>query len=177
MKKDLRPLVFTAVGIALFTVLALCLQVPVFQNYYLCLGYVAMAVCCCSLGALSGILVGSLGVVAYCLLTSGLRGMPGWALGNAAIGLVLGWAFSLTRGVNNRAVRYAVLSAAVLLGTAAGILGIKSLVDSVIRSQPFAVRAAMNLYAFVADAAVLLLSLPVCGILDPRIRKLMGKEP
>ncbi len=177
MSDKTRKLALLAVGIALFVVLSLCLQVPVFENYYLCLGYVVMAVYCYSFGTAAGTVAGVLGVVLYCLLINGLRGMPGWALGNAAIGLVLGWAFSLTRGVNSRAVRYAVLSAAVLLGTAAGILGIKSLVASVIRSQPFAVRAAMNLYAFVADAAVLLLSLPVCGILDPQIRKLMGKEP
>ena len=176
MKKNFRPLVFTAIGIALFTVLTLCLQVPVFQNYYLCLGYVAMAVYCCSFGTLSGTLVGVFGVVAYCLITSGLRGMPGWALGNVAIGIALGWAFSLTRNMKSRAARYGILAAAVLVGTAAGILGIKSLVDSVIRSQPFAARAAMNVYAFVADAAVLLLSLPVCEILDPQARKLLGKE-
>ena len=90
-------MVSTAIGIALFTVLTLCLQIPVFQNYYLCLGYIAMAVFCCSLGTLSGTAVGVFGVVIYCLLTSGLRGMPGWALGNAAIGLGLGCAFSLCK--------------------------------------------------------------------------------
>ena len=51
MKKDLRKTVLTGIGIALFTVLTLCLQVPVFQNYYLCLGYVAMAAYCYILGA------------------------------------------------------------------------------------------------------------------------------
>ena len=35
MHSSLRKLTVTAVGIALFVVLALCLQVPVFQNYYL----------------------------------------------------------------------------------------------------------------------------------------------
>ena len=39
-----RKLCVTAMGVALFVVLALCLQVPVFENYYLCLGYVVMTV-------------------------------------------------------------------------------------------------------------------------------------
>ena len=29
------------------------------------------------------------GVILYCLLTSGLRGMPGWAAGNVVIGVIL----------------------------------------------------------------------------------------
>ena len=35
MSKNLKKLTATAIGIALFVVLALCVQVPVFQNYYL----------------------------------------------------------------------------------------------------------------------------------------------
>ncbi len=169
MKDDLKRMVSTALGIALFTVLTLCLQVPVFQNYYLCLGYIAMAVYCYSVGTLSGTVVGVLGVVVYCLLTSGLRGMPGWALGNVAIGLGLGTAFAGTRSVKSAPARYGLRIAAIVLSTAVGILGIKSLVDSIIRSQPFLVRVGMNIYAFVADAAVLILSLPICEKLDSQI--------
>ena len=175
MKKDLRTLVSTALGIALFTILTLCLQVPIFQNYYLCLGYIAMAVYCYSFGTLSGTIVGVFGVVIYCLLTSGLRGMPGWALGNVAIGLGLGTVFPKTKGMKNKTVRYAIQAAAVIISTAVGILGIKSLVDSIIKSQPFLVRVGMNIYAFIADVAVLLLALPICEILDPQIRKILKK--
>ena len=75
-----RKICITAMGIALFVVLALCLQLPVFENYYLCIGYVVMTLFCCYFGPLSGMAVGGLGGVLYCLLTSGLRGMPGWAV-------------------------------------------------------------------------------------------------
>ena len=85
-----RKLCLIAMGIALFVISSLCLQVPVFENYYLCLGYVVMTVFCFYFGPLSGMAVGSLGVVLYCLLTSGLRGMPGWAIGNLVIGLAVG---------------------------------------------------------------------------------------
>lgn len=43
--KSLRWITVTSISTALFVVLTLCLQVPVFENYYLCLGYIIMAVC------------------------------------------------------------------------------------------------------------------------------------
>ena len=176
MNASLKKLTATAIGIALFVVLALCVQVPVFQNYYLCLGYVAMAVYCFSFGAFSGTAVGALGVVLYCLLTSGLRGMPGWALGNVVIGIGLGLTFRATKDMQKKGVQYALWVGSVILFTALGILGVKSLIDSLIKSQPFLVRAGMNLYAFVADAAVLILSLPLCPLLDKTARKLIRNK-
>ena len=173
MSKRLKRLTATAIGVALFVVLALCVQVPVFQNYYLCLGYVAMAVYCYSFGAVSGTVVGALGVVLYCLLTSGLRGMPGWALGNVVIGVGLGLTFKATKGLKAKGTQYALWVGAVILFTTLGILGVKSLIDSLIKAQPFLVRAAMNLYAFVADAVVLTLSLPLCPLLDTTAQKLL----
>ena len=83
-----KKLCINALGIALFVVLTLCLQVPVFENYYLCLGYIVMAVYLYFVGGGSGILVGTMGVIIYCVITGGMRGMPGWALGNAVIGLL-----------------------------------------------------------------------------------------
>ena len=173
MSKRLKRLTATAIGVALFVVLALCVQVPVFQNYYLCLGYVAMAVYCYSFGVVSGTVVGALGVVLYCLLTSGLRGMPGWALGNVVIGVGLGLTFKATKSLKSKGTQYALWVGAVILFTALGILGVKSLIDSLIKAQPFLVRAAMNLYAFVADAVVLTLSLPLCPLLDTTAQKLL----
>lgn len=173
MSKRLKRLIATAIGVALFVVLALCVQVPVFQNYYLCLGYVAMAVYCYSFGVVSGTVVGALGVVLYCLLTSGLRGMPGWALGNVVIGVGLGLTFKATKSLKSKGTQYALWVGAVILFTALGILGVKSLIDSLIKAQPFLVRAAMNLYAFVADAVVLTLSLPLCPLLDTTAQKLL----
>ena len=69
MSKQIKRISLLAVGIAMFVVLSLCLQVPVFENYYLCLGYVVMAVYCCSFGTLSGTIVGFFGVVLYCVVT------------------------------------------------------------------------------------------------------------
>lgn len=176
MNAKLKYLTATAIGIALFVVLALCLQVPVFQNYYLCLGYIAMAVYCYSFGTVSGTIVGVLGVVLYCLLTNGLRGMPGWALGNVAIGIGMGLTFAKTKQMKSKVLQYGIWIGAVIISVAVGILGLKSLIDSLIRSQPYWVRVGMNLYAFVADAVVLIVALPICALLDNPASKLIQRK-
>jgi len=171
VRLTVRKICVYGLGIALFTALTLCMQVPVFENYYLCLGYVVMAVYCFTCGPFAGICVGALGVVLYCVLTSGLRGMPGWALGNVVIGLVLGISFRRTKNWKNSVLRWAVNGAAVILSTAAGILLLKSAVEQVLYGQPILFRMAKNMYAFVADVVLLLVSLPVCGQLDVHLQK------
>lgn len=90
MGKETRNICVTAMGVALFVVLSMCLRVPIFENYYVCLGYVVMVVYLYNVGTLSGTIVGCLGTFIYCILISGLRGMPGWVLGNLVIGIMLG---------------------------------------------------------------------------------------
>ena len=159
---------FNGIGIALFVALTMCLQVPVFENYYLCLGYVVMMVYCYRYGAASGALVGSLGVILYCLVTSGLRGMPGWTLGNIAIGLVCGMVFIRAKEIRSPWRRRALMAVTIVVMTAIGILGIKSLTECVLYGQPMAVRMAKNIYAFVADVVMMIVSIPVCEVLDKR---------
>lgn len=170
-----KKLALTAMGTALFVVLSLCLQVPVFENYYLCLGYVAMMVFCRYFGAFSSLVVGTLGVALYCLLINGLRGMPGWVAGNVIIALGMSGAFRATARLRPW-LRQVILLAAIVLTTAVGILLVKSLVEMILYAQPLAVRVAKNIYAFVADIVVMLLSLPVCASLKGIIRKLFGNE-
>ena len=175
MNLSVQRTALTAVGTALFVALSMCLQVPVFENYYLCLGYVVMAVYCWSFGTFCETAAGTLGVVLYCLVISGLRGMPGWALGNIVIGVCIGPAFRASKRMKSAALRTALNIAAVIAGTALGILAVKSLTESLLYGQPFPVRAGKNLSAFIADAVVLIVSLPVCAVLDKTARKLFPK--
>jgi uncharacterized membrane protein len=163
-------------GTALFVVLTLCLQVPVFENYYLCLGYVVMMVFCFYFGPFSSVIVGTLGVILYCLLTSGLRGMPGWAAGNIVIALAVSITCKYTAGLKKRWIRYLILMAVIIASTAIAILGVKSLVEMILYAQPFLLRAVKNVYAFVADIMVMTVSLPVCEKLEGVIRKLFPEE-
>ncbi len=174
MKISTKKICITAAGIALFVALSLCLQVPVFENYYLCLGYVVLAVYCYSFGAVSGTAVGVLGVVLYCLVISGLRGLPGWALGNVVIGVTLGLVFRSTKHMRSSLLRTALNAAAIVLSVTVGILAVKSVTESVLYLQPFPVRAAKNFYAWAADLVVLLLSLPVCMMLDKTVQRMFS---
>lgn len=159
------------IGIALFVTLSLCLQVPVFENYYLCLGYIVMAVYCYSVGTISGTLVGVFGTILYCILISGLRGMPGWSIGNIAIGLIIGTAFMLTKNIKSKPLYAIIIITSIVTSTAIGILGIKSITEVILYSQPFMVRVASNMTAFIADVIVLIMSLPVCHIVNKHIAK------
>lgn len=176
MSEKTRKLCITAVGIALFVVLSLCLQVPVFENYYLCLGYAAMAVYCYAFGAISGTAVGFFGVILYCLLISGLRGMPGWALGNVVIGLSLGFWFKLARRIESGLVRSLLSAVVITAACAVGILGVKSITESLLYLQPVILRMGKNIYAFVADTVVLIASLPLCFLLDRYVKKLLRQK-
>ena len=167
-----KKLALLAVGIALFVVLSLCLQVPVFENYYLCLGYVVMAVYCWSFGTLAGTVTGVFGVILYCVVISGMRGMPGWALGNVVIGLALGLCFRKTRTMKSRVLRTLIHIPVIVAACAAGILVVKSETEHLLYLQPFLVRAAKNTSAFIADAVMLVLSLPICELLDKPARRI-----
>ena len=175
MKINTLKICVTAVGIALFVVLSLCLQVPVFENYYLCLGYMAFAVYCYSFGTVMGTAVGVFGVVLYCITTGGVRGMPGWALGNLVIGIVLGLTFRRTKAMRSTVLRAVINTAAILLSVTVGILLGKSALESVLYTQLLAVRIGKNVYAWAADLFVLLLSLPLCMALDRTVQKMFPK--
>ena len=172
MNASTQRIALLAVGIALFVALSMCLQVPVFENYYLCLGYIVMAVYCYSFGTVNGTLSGTLGVVLYCLVINGLRGMPGWALGNVVMGINLGLTFRITKRMKNKTLGMVLNVAAIVVGTALGILIVKSLVESILYAQLMVVRIGKNVYAFVADIVVLIVSLPICAVLDKTARKM-----
>ena len=118
MKQTIKKTCVTAMGVALFVVLALCIQVPVFENYYLCLGYVVMAVYCYSFGPSYGTAIGFFGVILYCLLTNGLRGMPGWAAGNIFIGLFVGTTCKLTADMKNVFLRHIIIAFSIVVSVA-----------------------------------------------------------
>ncbi len=176
MATSTKKMCITAMGTALFVVLSLCLQVPIFENYYLCLGYVIMTIFCYYFGAASGMTIGSIGVLIYCLLINGLRGMPGWTVGNLVIGLLVGVTCKLTLKVNKPLIRNIVIGISIIISVAVGILCIKSLVEAFLYAQPFLLRMAKNIYAFVADVFVMIISLPICISIKPIMLKYFSKE-
>ncbi len=121
-----------------------------------------MTVFCYYFGPISGMAVGGFGVVLYCLLTSGLRGMPGWAIGNLVIGLIVGLTCKMTSRMKKQWSRHLVIGVSILVLVAIAMLGNKSLVEAMIHAQPMILRIIKNSYAFVADVVVMMISLPIC---------------
>ena len=159
---SVKKICINGIGIALFVVMTLCLQVPVFENYYLCLGYVAMAFYTYYFGTTSGVLVGTVGVFLYCLLTGGLRGMPGWILGNVVIGIICGITAKIVKKHDRKYIKEIMMITSVIISTAIGILVVKSLVEVALYSLPFMLRVTNNIFAFVADVVVLVLGFELC---------------
>ncbi|MDO4282289.1 MAG: ECF transporter S component [Clostridia bacterium] len=175
MKSVTKSIANNAMGIALFVVLSLCLQVPVFENYYLCLGYIAMTVYCYVKGTISGTIVGTIGVVLYCLLINGLRGMPGWAVANLLLGIIMGITFKAVKRLKKPLLETIISSIVIMIATAIAMLIVKSSVESFLYSQPFILRCTKNVYAFVADAFVIIISIPICRFLEPKLKEIINK--
>lgn len=168
-----RTITFLGLGTALFLVLSMCLRVPVFENYYLCLGYVVMTVYVWCFQWYEGAIIGFAGVILYCVVGGlGFNGMPGWAVGNVVIGLILGMAIKLAKKLKNRALQGMLIVMAAIVATFLGIEIVKSLIDSFIVAQPVSVRIAKNFTSFVSDAFVIVMSLPVCLLTEKQAKRL-----
>lgn len=168
-----KDITFLALGIALFTALSMCLRVPVFDNYYLCLGYIVMMVYIWCFKWYEGTIIGALGVILYCLIGGlGFNGMPGWAAGNIVIGLIIGITLKYIKKVRNKVLQVVLTAIAAVIATFIGIELVKSFIDSFVVSQPFSVRFVKNLTSFASDAFVIVVSLPICSIVEKYAKKL-----
>jgi len=168
-----KDITFIAAGVALFVALSMCLRVPVFENYYLCLGYVVMTVYIWCFKWYEGAIVGFFGVILYCIIGGlGFNGMPGWAVGNFAIGLIIGITLKEIRKTKSRILQMILTAGVAFVAVLFGIVIIKSAIDSIIVSQPFAVRMVKNIPSFFSDVFVIIASLPVCALVEKPAIKL-----
>lgn len=168
-----KDITFLAAGIALFVVLSMCLRFPVFENYYLCLGYIVMTVYIWCFKWYEGAIIGFLGVILYCIIGGlGFNGMPGWSVGNIVIGLIIGVSLKYIQQLKSKTLQVILTAIAAIVATFIGIELIKSLIDSFVVSQPFVVRFAKNMTSFIADAFVIVISLPICALIEKPARKL-----
>lgn len=165
-KHPARMITILGLGVGLYVALSLALQMPFFENYYLCLGYAVLVVYCCFFGPQAGAIVGTLGCVLHCLAINGLRGMPGWALGNLFTGIVLGLLLPRTMKKPLSLPRLALTALIMAATMAIAMFGIKSFTEVVLYGQPMWARMVKNSYAFLANSTVLLASIPLAGALQ-----------
>ncbi len=159
-----------AMGIALYVALSMAIRVPVFENYYICLGYIVMASYAYTFGPVESAIVGSIGCILYCLITSGMRGMPGWTLGNLVIGIGIGLLYKYWK--NTKVMLSTVfLCCGIILSVFLGIMMVKSYTEVVLYDQPMIVRMTKNSYAFIADFITLYIGTPIAVLIDKRLHK------
>lgn len=168
-----KDITFMAMGVALFVALSMCLRVPVFDNYYLCLGYIVMTLYVWCFKWYEGAIIGFLGVILYCIIGGlGFNGMPGWAVGNIAIGLIIGSALKPIQKIKSKPLRVVLTAIVAIAATFVGIELLKSLIDMFVVGQPFAVRFVKNMTSFIADAFVIVISLPICAMVEKPAKQL-----
>ena len=102
--------------------------------------------------------------------------MPGWAVGNLVIGIIVGLTFKLTKRMQKTWLQAVINFLAIAISTAIGILILKSLTECILYGQPMLVRMGKNVFGFVADIFVLEFSLPICMSLDKPIKKLLTTQ-
>jgi len=171
IRKSTLNVCITGIGIALFVTLSMCLRVPVFENYYLCLGYIVTTLWLYSVGIFSGSIVCIFGTILYCFLINGLRGLPGWTFGNIFIVVFVGLSIMYSKNLKHTFSKYLAIISGIISGCFLGIFIAKSIVEHLLYSQPVVIRMANNIYAMIADIVVLLFSIPICFYIDKIITK------
>lgn len=151
---------------AMFVALAMALRVPVFDNFYLCLGYVAMYIAIYLYDIFGGLIVGTIGTSIYCILISGLRGLPGWIVGNICISVFVGLWMRFTKKHADKFCWIILTELIIVVSTAIGMLIFKSLTEVIIYAQPMWLRITTNFPAFITDSIVLCVSIPICKLLN-----------
>ena len=131
-----------ALGIALYTVLSAFVIIPIVNRIKLDLGYIVFGLYLNSFG-LPATLVGVIG----CILGNLLKGgsIPfAWAIGQAFIGLTLGYLLPKTEKIYLKII-YCLLSAFI------GIAVIKTIIEVAIYKFPIWLKFSSNFVAYIAD--------------------------
>ena len=151
-----RKIALLGIGIALYVVLSTVVIIPLISRIKLDLGYIVFGVLLGGLGP-SATIVG----VAGCIISNLLKGgsLPiAWAIGQAFIGLSLGYLLPRTK---NLYLKLLLSIAAVFIGIAV----IKTALEIWMYHWPFYAKFTSNFVAFVADGVALCIGV----ILAPKI--------
>ncbi len=158
-----KKIAFLGIGIALYVVLGLIINIPLLAGTHLQtdLGYIAFSIFLLMFGWQAAI-VGVVGCLVESLITSGW--VPyGWLVGQLFIGVACGLVYTKT---NKKWLHVIVTVASVFIG----IVGIKTVIECAMFGIPLAVKAPKNLVAFIADAVPMVAGLFIGYPLRRRFR-------
>lgn len=171
MKKTTKRTATIAVFTALYFVLSMFLKIPVVGNITLDLGYIALSVGAVYLGAVPGMLIGSLGAFLESALLSQRGVSPGWILMNAIVGFFCG--LVLHRAADEERKKFwlkAIL--VVMLSMLVGVL-VKTFIDSALYNTAIIAKIPSSATAWILDSLVMLvLGLPLSLELKKRLPNL-----
>lgn len=156
MKKNLK-IALLSIGIALYTVLSAFVIIPIVNRIKLDLGYIVFGLYLNTFGMIATI-VGVLG----CILGNMLKGgtIPiAWAIGQAFIGLTLGYLLPKTEKLYLKII-YCLISAFIGIGV------IKTVIEVLIYQWPIWLKFTSNFAAYVADVIPLIIGV----ILNKKIK-------
>ena len=160
-----KKIAFLGVGIALYVVLGLVMNIPLLAGTHLQtdLGYIAYSVFLILFGWV-GVVVGIIGCFIESVITSGW--IPyGWIVGQAFIGIVCGITYKKT---DKKWIHILVTVISVFIGIAV----IKTGIECVLFNIPLVVKFPKNFVAFVADSIPMIAGLP----LGYKFRKMIKRE-
>ena len=163
--KNIKTIAFLGLGIALYAVLGLIMNIPLLAGTHLQtdLGYIAFSVFLVLFGW-KAFIVGAAGCFIEGLITSGWIAY-GWILGNVLAGIICGLVYTK----KNKKWLHVITT---VIGIFAGIALVKTGVECVLFSIPFGVKFPKNLVAFIADTIPALIGLPI----GYRMKRLLKKE-
>ena len=156
MKKNLK-IALLSIGIALYTVLSAFVIIPIVNRIKLDLGYIVFGLYLNTFGMIATI-VGVLG----CILGNMLKGgsIPiAWAIGQAFIGLTLGYLLPKTEKLYLKII-YCLISAFIGIGV------IKTVIEVLIYQWPIWLKFTSNFAAYIADVIPLIIGV----ILNKKIK-------
>lgn len=90
--------------------------------------------------------------------------------------MIVGMSLKQIKKIGNKTLKIVLTAITAIAGTFVGIELIKSLIDSFVVGQPFPVRFVKNMTSFVADAFVIVVSLPICILLEKYTKRLRYGE-
>lgn len=164
MKVSTKNICYIGIGIALYFVLSMTLNIPLIGHLKTDLGYIAFGVWCVLFGW-QGCIVGVVGCLLESLILSGWFPV-GWILGQIVVGLTCGIIYKKCNSITINVI----ITIVVMF---VGIAGVKTLVECHLYSIPFVVKLSKNLIAAIADTIPMLVGLFVGNIIK---RKMTGKN-
>lgn len=146
---------------ALYVVFSAFLKFTLFSNIMVDLGYIVFTVALCMFG-LWGTVVGVIGCALESILFTAYGFSISWCAANLAIGLICG-------AILHRKDYTWIKPIAIIIGTAVGMLLVKTVIECYLYAIPFAVKIMKNSVAFAADAITMILGLVFYKLIDDRI--------